>query len=107
MSKRFKEGEYMYLVWDGRPDAYYIRGHVEHAAGVDILIQAGAVDCEELRDELGQAEHIYGRWSMQGDAPEGCSCVLREYNTPGRGRFKITKYGVGIFAKKESEQCIK
>ena len=93
---RYENGEYMDLIWDGRPDSYHIKGHVSHKNGIDTLIDVGAIDDET---EIGQAVHKYGRWSMQVDAPDGCSAVLREYIKPGRGRFKITVFGVGIFAE--------
>ena len=95
---RYEDGEYMILIWDGSPDAYYIKGHVSHEDGIDILIGEGViVDAAEV----GHAVHKYGRWSLQGDAPEGCSSVLREYKNPGRGRFKITVFGIGIFGDVE------
>ena len=96
---RYTDGEYMFLIWDGSPDAYYIKGHVNHEDGIDTLINEAAIFPEDVA-EIGHAVHKYGRWSMQGDAPEGCNSVLREYNEPGRGRFKITVFGVGIFAEK-------
>ncbi len=98
--KRYEDGEYMNLIWDGSPDAYYIRGHVSHEAGIDTLIDFGAIDNET---EVGQAVHKYGRWSMQGDTLEGCDCTLREYMESGRGRFKITMFGVGIFAEQSKK----
>ena len=102
-TRRFEDGEYMNLIWDGSPDAHYIKGHVSHKDGIYTLIDYGVIDDST---EVGQAVQKYGRWSMQGDAPEGCSSVLREYKDPGRGRFKITEFGVGVFAKqalKESD----
>ncbi len=101
MSK-YKEREYMNLVWDGSPDAYYIKGHVTHEQGIEILEAQTCLDDDEL-EALGQAVQKYGRWSCQGDAPEGCKRVLREYTTAGRGRFKITCFGVGVFAKATAE----
>ena len=97
---RYENGEYMSLIWEGgRPDAYYVRGHVSRSEGIDTLINEGAIDEES---EVGEAVRKYGRWSMEGDMPEGCNCVLREYKESGRGRFKITAFGVGIFAKPKS-----
>ena len=91
------DGEYIPLCWDGRPYAYYIKGHVRHEVGIAIL------EDEEIIDEdtiIGHGQHIYGRWSME-PGEDSNHHVLREYNTPGRGRFKITAYGLGIFAKKD------
>jgi hypothetical protein len=96
--KRHNDGDHIYLVWDGTPDAYYIKGHVSHEAGIGTLIDAGAIDDEK---EVGQANQMYGRWSMEGNDHDLGKCVLRTYKEPGRGRFKITEFGVGIFALKE------
>ncbi len=95
---RFQDGEYMDLIWDGSPDAYYIKGHVTHEQGIEILEAQTCLDDDEL-EALGRAVQKYGRWSCQGDRVEGCSLVLREYMTLGKGRFKITHFGVGIFTK--------
>lgn len=93
-----KDGEYMNLVWDGSPDAYFIRGHVSDGVGKLIIADEAYLDVDELK-KLSKAEHRYGRWSCQGDNPEGCSQVLREYNGPGRGRFKITVFSVYVGAE--------
>ena len=93
---KYKDGDYIRMIWDGTPEAYYIKGHVSHVDGIDNLINEDAIDDES---EVGLAEHKYGRWSTQGDCPDGCTQTLREYKEAGRGRFKITVFGVGIFAK--------
>jgi len=94
---RYTDGEYMNLIWDGlRPDAYYIKGHITHNSGIETLIDEGVIDDGA---EVGQAEHKYGRWSIE-PGEDGNQHFLKEYRTPGRGRFKITVFGVGIFAKK-------
>jgi len=85
------DGEYMPLNWYGTPDAYYIKGHVSHEEGIEILFDAGAIDHDY---EVGRASHIYGRWSMQ-PGEDGNQHFLREYSESGRGRFKITMFVVG------------
>jgi hypothetical protein len=92
---RHSDGEYIPLNWDGTPDAYYIKGHVSHEEGTETLLEEGAIHGDMV---IGQAQHIYGRWSMQ-PGEDGNQHFLSEYLTPGRGRFKITMFGVGIFAK--------
>jgi len=87
----------MSLHWDGSPDAYYIMGHVSHNEGMDILRGEGVVH-EDNEAKIGRARNIYGRWSMQ-PGEDGNGHVLREYNQSGRGRFKITAFGIGIFAE--------
>ncbi|KKL67465.1 hypothetical protein LCGC14_2134670 [marine sediment metagenome] len=93
---RYEDGQYMNLTWDGTPDAYYIMGHVSHFRGVETLIDEGVIEDDS---RIGQAEHKYGRWSME-PGENGNQHFLREYCNPGRGHFKITVFGVGIFAKK-------
>ena len=90
---RFEDGEYMPLLWDGQPDAFYIKGHFDTETGLAIL-----ADYEVIGNrEVGQANQIYGRWSTEGDTE--WIHTLREYKNPGRGRFKITAFRVGMFAK--------
>ena len=94
---RYENGQYMPLIWDdgyGSADAYYIMGHVSYEDGIETLIGEGAIDTV---NEVGQAVHKYGRWSMEPFC-DGNGHVLRTYKTSGRGRFKITEFGVGIFA---------
>lgn len=99
------EGEYIPLIWDGTPDALYIRGHVNYKDGLEILIQAGVIDPDEITD-IGLAEHCYGRWSIE-PGENGNQHCLRDYSKPGRGRFKITMFGIGIFAKKGNNATTK
>jgi len=102
MMKKYTDGEYMPMVWDcgySTPDAYYIKGHVGNEDGLDILIDEGAID---EPSEVGLANHIYGRWSMEA-TDDGNQHMMRTYQKPGRGRFKVTELGVGIFAKKEEQ----
>ena len=93
--RRYEDGEYMDLVWDGTPDAFYIRGHVSNADGLEILHDAEVVDDLSV---LGKGIQKYGRWSTETNDMD-CEHVLREYLEPGRGRFKMTVFGVGIFAE--------
>jgi len=88
------EGEYIPLIWDGKPDAYYIRGHVSHEEGIEILLEDGVIYEDTI---IGQAQHIYARWSME-PGENGNQHCLREYNKAGKGRFKVTMFGLGIFA---------
>ena len=103
---RYNDGEYMPLIWDGQPDVFYIKGHVNTEDGWAILVEEEVV----LDRKIGQAVQCYGRWSTEpGD--DNWRHVLREYKNPGRGRFKITAFGVGIFAKQPllqiTEQALK
>ena len=55
---RYEDGEYMPLVWDGQPDAFYIKGHVDTKTGLAIL-----GDWDVVGDrKIGQGVQKYGRW---------------------------------------------
>jgi len=100
---RYKDGDYIYLVWEdvGTPDAFFIKGHVSHKDGIEKLIGECAIDSE---DEVGEANHCYARWSME-PREDGNGHILKTYKSTGRGRFRVTEFGVGIFAKtKETEK---
>lgn len=94
---RHANGEYIPLVGDGKPDAHYIMGHVSHDEGIETLREAGVVYDDTV---IGHAKHVYGKWSMETDEHLQ---MLRQYNSAGRGRFKITMFGLGIFAKSSQE----
>jgi len=99
---RYKYGQLIELDWDGSaPDAFFIMGHVRYELGIYILGSAGIL--EKYGRRIGQAEHKYGRWSME-PTENGCGHVLRDYKEAGRGRFKVTMFGVGIFALKENNK---
>lgn len=53
----------------------------------------------EDKNEVGIANHLFGRWSMEC-RENGNKHMLALYQSAGCGRFKITEYGIGIFAKK-------
>ena len=90
MKMKEKDGEYIYLNWEGKANAYYIRGWVSHEDGIQILFGESQIDKE---NEVGQANHRYARWSMEaGD--DGNRLMFRDYKHPGRGRFKVTEFAV-------------
>ena len=94
---KYNDGEYIPLIWEeGGADAYFIKGHVLHSEGIETLIGEGAIDDE---NEVGLANHCFARWSME-PREDGNGHILKTYKESGRGRFKVTEYGVGIFAKK-------
>lgn len=95
---RYDDGEFMDLVWDGTPDAYYIKGHVSDKEGCETLGDWG----KEGFNRQGQQK--YGRWSMCGDYDGFFE--LQEYNNPGRGRFKITVFSARIFAKQPENKTV-
>ncbi len=95
-----RHGEYIQLNWHYQsPDAYYIRGWISTEEGKTTLTNEGAII---EYDEVGSANHMYGRWSMEPREYDN-GHILRTYKESGRGRFKITEFGIGIYAKKEKK----
>jgi hypothetical protein len=85
MSKpKNRNGEYMPIVWEDEPIEEYVRGHLTASRAMDTL--AHAICDPECLDWL-HLRHVYGRWSQEGGWPD---CVLRIYDEPGCGRFKVT-----------------
>lgn len=83
----YQPGEYIELLWEYEPDAHYIAGHVDMEVANAVLHERD-LRCDDIR-------YIYGRWSCE-PGPDDCARVLRIYQTPGRGRFKITE-AVNVF----------
>jgi hypothetical protein len=89
--RKYEDGDYMALNWmDGEPEAYYIKGHVIPEHGRKTLLGEGAIDSEE---EVLQGKHKYARWSMES-TDDGNRHILRVYDFPANGRFKITEYEI-------------
>ena len=88
--KMYKDGDHICLVWDGHAEDFFVKGHLIFEKALAVLEQEGCTEGYEL----GEPSHRYARWSCQGDAPDGCSHVLRDYKFPARGRFKVTMFPV-------------
>lgn len=85
-----KEGEVILLYWDNKPEALYVKGHVDPSAA-DLAIR------QEYEDyyRFEQPVPAYARWSMEYrhfDHENGL--VLRDCDGPGPGRFKVMKVRV-------------
>ena len=86
---KYKDGELISLVWDSCTlDAYYVKGHFDFDDAKETILSEECFEDNQLDGK--PFRHAYARWSTQGDAPEGCTVVLRDYKEPGRGRFKVT-----------------
>lgn len=91
----------MQLVYDGWPDAFYIRGHVTDDEALSILEESE----ENERLDMAYVEkdwvktlykartasplRQYARWSIE-PGPDGSYQTLRDYKVKGRGRFPVT-----------------
>jgi hypothetical protein len=90
MSKRqkYKDGEYIYLIWEDEPEEEYVRGHVDLETARNSILSEADPMIEDILD-WECMEHTYARFSLDGRMD--CDQVLRVENGPGRGRFKITR----------------
>lgn len=79
---REKHGEYIFLYWEGGPDAWFVRGHVSDEEFRSVILK------EEDVSHYGTITHAYGRWSV--DAGSESDLTLCVYRYPGRGRFPLT-----------------
>ena len=80
----YRGEEVIYLRWEGRADDLVVRGHLPP------LVAAQLLDLEYGRQYLTRMpEPYWGRWSCEPGPDGDNGRVLREYDTPGRGRFPI------------------
>ena len=81
---KYVYGEHMMLITDtgDPPGCEVIRGHVT-------LEEARGTLAEPGLPVVARIEHAYGRWSMETSL--SFDVALAEYETPGRGRFPITR----------------
>jgi len=103
-------GEIIVLVWEGLPNAFFIKGHVSEAEAM-IALNRGVLLYQHKRAILGPIIHNYARWTLESPLvlarrlypeaplstepwPDGNSLTLRSYQEPGRGRFPVTCFEV-------------
>lgn len=89
-------GQVMDLYWtgDGRPDAYYVRGHVELSEALEALTEYYELPAEELGIKTGRhawARYVFAGWVLRGD---GVDHALRVYDDHSRGAFPVTEFRV-------------
>jgi len=77
-----KDGEYIYLIWDGRKEAFYIKGHVSLEYATEVLERE-----EEYTPD--NATHKYARWGFASH--EDFKHQLNVYDTLRKGTFKVTE----------------
>ena len=85
---QYTEGEYMPLQWDGdgKPAAYYVRGHVDDRGFAAALAAHFGDDLPSGELKIRQAFARFVR------APENCEGVVTELreSKKGRGAFAVT-----------------
>lgn len=84
-----KDGDYISLswdTWDGYPEEVYVHGHVTPELFWEVM------DIEQYGDvEHTETRHAYGRYVFHGVDDWGDTRrILRVYEEPGKGRFKLT-----------------
>jgi hypothetical protein len=82
-----KHGEAILLYWETEPEAYYVKGHVSWIEAMHAL----ALEYGRGSHYVGRRDHVYARWSQEAACKSfDVDAILREYPTPGRGRFPVT-----------------
>lgn len=78
--------QYIDLSWPDYPVNYYVKGHVTPEEF------ANAVRHHEGEVEYETPVHVYALWAQTGNSRENdWTAELMEFDTPGRGRFKVTR----------------
>lgn len=85
MKQKPIDGEFIYLITDGDPSAFFVRGHVDPELARQTIYDEAGPDFV-----IADPVPWYARWSRE-PGPDGCVCVMREYAQPGRGRFKVMR----------------
>jgi len=105
-----RTGEFISLIYDGEPDAFYIRGHISDKDALEILDYYDCLTKIEMKlinkdyvpiyykADIEGIYHRYGRWSIE-PGPDGCIQCLRDYKDKGRGRFPITQITIRDWEK--------
>lgn len=85
---KYTYGQIIPLNWEGKPDALFIKGHMEpHDAKA--LFDYGSGDDFRFRTPV----KAWARWSCEPN-PDGFGQVLRDYDEPGPGRFPVMRVEV-------------
>lgn len=93
---KYQYGEYMDLYWEVGPEALYVYGHVTTEEFWAIVEKYhGSVysyDAEGPgRYNHVEVKHRYGRFVLNGDYASTGMRMLKTYDVPGRGTFKVTE----------------
>jgi hypothetical protein len=86
-----KIGELIKLEWDGRPDAYYVKGHIDKGEAVTVV--------EDYHGALSMGKspvvnYVWAKWCTATEddgVPEGCEFTLRVQQEESRGWFRVTE----------------
>ena len=79
--------EFIELWWDGDPDFFMVRGHVEKEAALEAVANYEGRRCiEALTCTHGYAMNQQTHYARQ----MGLNFTIGLYETPGRGRYKVT-----------------
>lgn len=83
----YLNGEVIDLVWDGDPEAVYVKGHV-HPVHAETALRIEYGDDYKFTTPVP----TFARWSMEYRHSLGeSSLVLRDCDGPGPGRFPVMK----------------
>jgi len=86
---KYQHGEVINLRWDGWMEDYlYVRGHMT-IAEANCAIE-GHYDTHGTQYRWDPPIRAWARWSIE-PGPDGIGQTLRDYDSPGRGRFAVMR----------------
>lgn len=86
-------GEYLPLSWEQDPDTEYVYGHIDDALFFEVIAAYHGTGPDEFGTipiYASPSRRVWARLVFNGSDWDGPSRTLREYPTPGPGRFKVT-----------------
>ncbi|WP_196160866.1 hypothetical protein [Reinekea sp. G2M2-21] len=90
MTSKRKDGDCIILYWDEMlPEYEVFKGHVSKEHVLPIIMFERDLPFLKKHD-LVEISHKYGRWSIAQDEMGDPIQRFKEYDEPGRGRFKAT-----------------
>lgn len=82
---KYQNGDFIVLLWDGRPERLFVKGHMTPREATDIM--HGETD---YAYELTEPRPEYARWSVGYNSNGELSQLLADgYKERGRGRFPV------------------
>lgn len=86
-----KQGELIDLIWEGNPEAYYVKGHIDKGVAVTV------VENYHGAFKMGKnpnVNYVYAKWCKATEddgVPDGVEFTFRVRNDESKGWFKVTE----------------
>ena len=86
-----KQDDLIHLCWDGNPDAYYVKGHIDKGMAVSVV--------EDYHGALSMGKspvvnYVWAKWCKATEddgVPDGCEFTFRVQRIESKGWFRVTE----------------